>query len=146
MSNTYNGSTFKGLYIKYENIFSKELWEWLNERDQIIRMQTASDLKRPAVQPLIKFLLVKFAGRINPVKKDERFKIKQMMGHMIRQVMEENGYEHDAYNVLVNDEYDYFSKASRYKEKKKSTVNPESEESEEESKVNSLIDELSEES
>ena len=109
-------------------------------------MQTASDLKRPAVQPLTKFLLVKFAGRINPVNKDERFKIKQMMGHMIRQVMEENGYEHDAYNVLVNDEYDYFSKASRYKEKKKTSVNLNTNVGKGEENENSLIDELSKES
>ena len=146
MRNAYNGSTFKGLYIKYENIFSKELWEWLNEGDQIIRMQTASDLKRPAVQPLIKFLLVKFAGRIDPANKGERFKIKQMMGHMIRQVMEENGYEHDAYNVLVNDTHVYFSKASRYKETKTRSVNLDTKSGEGEEDGNSLIDELSKES
>ena len=120
--NVKKNNPFKGLYLKYEIQFSKRLWLWLQKKPQILRMQTASDLNRPAVQPLIKFFHHNFPEMIKFKKNKKEFdKIKQMIGHMIRMIMEDNsvGYEHHKYNISCADKTGLFNKASKYKDVKK---------------------------
>ena len=120
--NVKKTNPFKGLYLIYEEQFSRRLWNWLQKKPQILRMQTASDLNRPAVQALIKFLHYEFPKIIKLKKNKNEFnKIKQMIGHMIRMIMEDEtvGYEHSAYNVSCGDKTGLFNKASKYKDKKK---------------------------
>lgn len=64
-----------------------ELWGWLTRSDNVVRMETASYLERAAVEPLGPILAADFG---EPVAEDRH---KQMIGHMVRQVMEALGYE-----------------------------------------------------
>lgn len=64
-----------------------EIWPWLIRADNVVRMETASYLERAAVEPLGPTLVADFG---EPVADDRH---KQMIGHMVRQIMEELGYE-----------------------------------------------------
>jgi hypothetical protein len=83
-----------------------DLWDFLTHHDNIIRMQTASDLGKPAAKALTRHLLNKFGDQVR------EFRVKQMIGHMIRQILKNNGYELEQRNVKVDD--GLFNKASRY--------------------------------
>lgn len=84
------------------------LWVFLNERDNVIRMETASDLRRPAVAAVAGRLLATFGDGVRVPR------VKRMIGHMVRQVMERHGYVMDSQNVrvLVGG---LFSRGSRYR-------------------------------
>jgi hypothetical protein len=77
-------------------------------RDNVLRMETASELEQPAVAALATRLVEAFGDRI----RDRRYK--QMIGHMARQIMEHRGFVLDAQNVRVR-VGDLFSRASRYR-------------------------------
>jgi hypothetical protein len=86
----------------------QSLWAFLNERDNIIRMETATFLGRPAVEPLSPKLLERFG---NEVRRD---RVKQCLGHMVRQILEARGYQLDRQNVrIVGD--NMFASGTRYK-------------------------------
>jgi hypothetical protein len=85
----------------------KNLWEFLNRDDNIIRMETATDLGRTAAEAISKKLLEEFGDDVKVNR------VKQMIGHMIRQVMESRGYQMGSQNVKVDDKR-LFVKASRY--------------------------------
>ncbi len=85
-----------------------EIWAFLNEHDNILRMETATYLSRPAVEPLSPGLLKKFGDVIT----EDR--TKQMIGHMARQIMERLGYRLDQNGVRITCEGNMFSRASRY--------------------------------
>ena len=94
-----------------ETNLGKQLWNFLNERDNIIRMETATELKKPAVKALTTHLLCRFGDQVKEMR------VKQMIGHMVKQIMKAKEYEVDQRNVLVND--GLFNKASRYRKKYK---------------------------
>lgn len=71
------------------------LWVFLNEDETRIRMCTASDLGRPAVEAIEEQLLERFGAKVL----EDR--VKQMIGHMTRQAMEQDGYVVDAQNVKI---------------------------------------------
>lgn len=85
----------------------RELWSFLNEHETVHSMEVATDLHHPAVAGIEEALLKKFGDAVL----DDR--IKQMIGHMVRQVMERNGYVVDQNNVKLGSIP--FSKATRYK-------------------------------
>ncbi|MBK7105545.1 MAG: hypothetical protein IPH62_09700 [Ignavibacteriae bacterium] len=91
--------------------FGKDLWGFLNEHDNIIRMITASDLQRPAVEPLSEVLLSRFGKKI----KDDR--TKQMIGHMVRQIMEAYHYYYVSNNIKIRFG-SVFNRASKYSRNK----------------------------
>ncbi|MCK4295291.1 MAG: hypothetical protein KAX28_01375 [Candidatus Marinimicrobia bacterium] len=84
-----------------------DIWNFLNQKENIIRMETASELRHPALESVAGRLLKKFGEAI----KNDR--IKQMTGHMVRQIMESKGFHLDAQNVKVRFG-GLFTKASRY--------------------------------
>ena len=85
----------------------QQLWDFLSS-DQITRdMELASDLGHPAVAAIEESLLSEFDAQIL----DDR--IKQMIGHMIRQIMERGGFVIDQSNVTISSVP--FSKGTRYK-------------------------------
>jgi len=92
----------------------KRLWKLLNREDVIARMETATDLGQPALQPVEDLLLAEFGETIL----QDRFK--QMTGRMVRQIMEARGFEHDASDVRLNSVP--FYKASRYRRRDQPTV------------------------
>ncbi len=92
----------------YESENGHKIWLFLNEPENVVRMETATYLSRPAAEPLSPFLLERF-GKM--VRED---RIKQMTGHMIRQVLESNGYRIDRGNVRISREGNIFTSATRY--------------------------------
>lgn len=94
---------------EYATPVGQELWKFLNLDDVIGRMETASDLGQPALQAIEDQLLAKFGDAILA----DRYK--QMIGRMVRQVMESKGFEHVTSDVRMNSVP--FYKASRYRRK-----------------------------
>lgn len=86
-----------------------KLWDILTREANIARMETASDLGQPALKPMEDILL----AEMGPVITDHR--MKQMAGHMVRQIMEERGFVHDASDIKIASTP--FYKASRYRRK-----------------------------
>ncbi len=90
-----------------ESKTGRALWRFLIEPDNVLRMETASELERPALEALATRMNAAFGPEIH----EDR--CKQMIGHMARQVMESRGFQLDAQGIKVR--YgELFSKASRY--------------------------------
>lgn len=85
----------------------QKLWEVLNREDNVARMETASDLGQPALKPLEDILL----RELREAMVEDR--MKQMAGHMVRQIMEAHGFEHDVDGIKLASAP--FYKASRYR-------------------------------
>jgi hypothetical protein len=85
----------------------KSLWLFLNERDNVLRMETASELGRPAVEALATRLVENFRDEVD----DNR--VKRMIGHMVRQVMDKD-FEIDGPNARVRTG-NLFKRGTRYK-------------------------------
>jgi hypothetical protein len=89
----------------------RALWRFLHEPENLIRLDTASELERPALEALATRMRDSFGPEIH----GDRWK--QMIGHMTRQVMEHRGFQLDAQGIKVR--YgNLFSKASRYRRRK----------------------------
>lgn len=84
------------------------LWAFLCQPENILRMETATYLGRPAIEPLSPFLLEAFGDHVRTDR------IKQMLGHMVRQIMELRGYRLDQGNVKITRSGNIFTVASRY--------------------------------
>jgi hypothetical protein len=83
LSTTYNPGPFAR---SFERAPGPEIWEFLNRERTLGKLEAASFLNRPAVEPLASDLLEEFGSEIlqDPYK--------QMIGHMVRQIMEAHGY------------------------------------------------------
>lgn len=101
----YNSDKFSSTYANEDG---EAIWAFLCQEDNIIRMETATYLSRPAIEPLSPFLLDRFGPSIR------RDRIKQMMGHMVRQIMERQGCHLQQSNVKIARADNIFSRASRY--------------------------------
>lgn len=100
----YRPNNFSDLYATE---LGKNLWVFLNTDEMKIRMETASDLGKPAVEGAAKSLYMEFQSDV------DKLRIKQLIGHMIRQIMEGMGYQLDAQNVKIT-KNNLFKKGSRY--------------------------------
>ncbi len=85
----------------------RALWLFLNERDNLLRMETASELRRPAVEAVATRLLATFGDEVRG------HRVKRMIGHMTKQVMKHQGFELDSQNVRVRTG-ELFVRGSRY--------------------------------
>jgi hypothetical protein len=99
---------------EYQTELGQNLWRFLNRDDIVARMETATDLGQPALQAVEDQLLATFGEAILPDR------IKQMIGRMVRQVMEANGFEHVTSDVRLNSVP--FYKASRYRRRDQAMV------------------------
>jgi hypothetical protein len=86
----------------------EKLWRRINDDRTVLAMEVATKLRHPAVEPIGDDLLAEFGA---PVREN---RVKQMIGHMARQVMESRGYVLDAQRIPVRFS-ELFSTASRYK-------------------------------
>jgi hypothetical protein len=86
----------------------KRLWSFLNHKDSVIRMETATYLRRPALEGLEPQLLCEFGDGI----RGDRWK--QLLGRMARQVMEDSGYILDRSGVRIS-RGQLFTSAARYR-------------------------------
>lgn len=84
------------------------LWEYLQRPNTILAMEVATKLRRPAVEAIGNDLVEEFGDAVRENR------VKQMIGHMARQVLESRGYEPDAQRIPIR--FDgLFSTASRYR-------------------------------
>ena len=86
----------------------RELWQFLNRSDNVLRMETASELRYPAIAGIERPLVDKFGTPIRNLR------VKQMIGHMVRQIMERRGFVLDASRVNVTTG-GLFATGSRYR-------------------------------
>lgn len=106
----YNPSSF------YQRVFDtplgQALWDFLDQCSTIEGMQQVSDQERPAVE----FLEQALPNRLRQeVEGDSDVNlIKQMIGHMVRQILEGNGYTYDSSGHKVQPEGGLFASGSRY--------------------------------
>ncbi len=101
----YNPNSFKDIA---ETELGGKIWDFLNTKDSIIRLEIATRLSHPAVEGVDEELFERFGDKV----RDDR--IKQTIGHMIRQIMEYYGYNIDQQNVACRFSK-IFSRGSRYK-------------------------------
>ncbi len=85
------------------------LWHWLHEPAHVQVMEVASYLRRPAVEALSPYLVADFGPNIG------QNTTKQMIGHMIRQVLEHRGYHLDRNNVRIKRPGNVFFSGSAYR-------------------------------
>ncbi len=88
-----------GRYQKFlaDNDDAKAIWKFLNERETIIRMTTATYLKRPALEAITGQLLDRFGHCFDENQQSDKRRIdefKRLTGHMVGQVMAKHGYHH----------------------------------------------------
>jgi len=102
---TFDSGSFKDLA---NTAIGEALWEFLNTPNSLIKMETATQLKRPALEAVQLDLIELFDSII----KQDRYK--QMIGRMARQIMENLGYSMDQSGVRITSKI-LFSSATRYK-------------------------------
>jgi hypothetical protein len=101
---TYNPDKFASLYA---SPLGQRIWAFIARNEQIARLETASELGKPAVEGIEEQLLAEFRGEILADR------VKQMVGHMVRQILEQRGWVLDQADVKVQSVP--FSKAARYR-------------------------------
>ena len=101
----YNPGTFAA---PFDTDVGRGIWAFLTEESTVLRMRTASDLSRPAVEAIEEGLLEHFA------ESTLEDRTRQMIGHMVRQIMERHGYVIAQQNVKVTSGGP-FSRATRYR-------------------------------
>ncbi len=100
----YNPEKFASLY---ESEIGQRLWAFLTRPETIARLETASELGKPAVEGIEEQLLDEFREAVLADR------VKQMIGHMVRQVLQQRNWVLDQGDVKVQSVP--FIKASRYR-------------------------------
>ena len=100
----YNPERFASLFA---SPLGQRLWAFLTRPDSVARLETASELGKPAVEGIEEQLLAEFREDVLANR------VKQMVGHMVRQIMEQRDWVLDQTDVKVQSVP--FSKATRYR-------------------------------
>ena len=100
----YNPDKFASLYA---SDLGQRVWSFLTAPENVARLETASQLNKPAVEGLEEELLEEFREDILADR------VKQMVGHMVRQILEQRDWVLDQSDVKVQSVP--FSKAARYR-------------------------------
>ena len=100
----YNPEKFASLY---ETELGQRIWAFLTQAENVARLETASQLGKPAVEGIEEQLLEEFREDILADR------VKQMVGHMVRQILEQRDWVLDQTDVKVQSVP--FSKAARYR-------------------------------
>jgi hypothetical protein len=104
---TYHPGVFSTLY---DTEVGSKLWAYLNSSEAVAMMKAAAALDRPAVEALEEPLMERFGARIM----EDR--MKQMCGHMVRQIMEAEGYQVGVQNTKITNGAP-FSRGTKYRKK-----------------------------
>jgi hypothetical protein len=114
----YDPQQFRNIY---ETEFGQAIWRFLLRPDNIIRMQTATELDRAAVEPLAEGLLAEFGVEV------AEDRVKQYIGHAVRRIMEACGYQLDRQGIRIT-RMSMFTSASGYRQAGERTmfISPES--------------------
>ena len=103
---TYRAGHFERLY---RSELGQQAWAFLNRADSLTRLETASYLQRPAVEAIAPTLLERFGPAVL------EFRMKQMVGSMVRQILEAQGYYLERQHVPIPRRRRLvFSSGSRY--------------------------------
>lgn len=100
----YSPEKFASLYASE---LGQRLWAFLTQPQNVARLETASELGKPAVEGIGEQLLAEFREEVLADR------VKQMVGHMVRQILEQQGWVLDQADVKVQSVP--FSKAARYR-------------------------------
>ncbi|MCP1471942.1 hypothetical protein J3E64_003657 [Sphingobium sp. OAS761] len=100
----YNPEKFASLHA---SDLGQRIWAFLTRPDVVARLETASELSKPAVEGIEEQLLEEFREEILADR------VKQMVGHMVRQILEQRNWVLDQTDVKVQSVP--FSKAARYR-------------------------------
>jgi hypothetical protein len=92
----------------YTHHAGEKIWYWLNQDSAIAMMQTASYLRRPAIEALSPHLKRDFAAEISITA------VRRMVGHMVRQILETQGYRLNRANVRITGKDNVFAFGSAY--------------------------------
>jgi len=101
---TYSPEKFATLY---DSELGQHIWSFLTRDDNVARLETASELSKPAVEGIEEQLLAEFREEVLADR------VKQMVGHMVRQILEQRDWVLDQTDVKVQSVP--FSKATRYR-------------------------------
>lgn len=101
---SYNPEKFASLYASE---LGQRIWTFLTRPETIARLETASELSKPAVQGIEEQLLGDFREEVLADR------VKQMIGHMVRQILEQRDWVIDQGDVKVQSVP--FTKATRYR-------------------------------
>jgi hypothetical protein len=101
---TYSPEKFASLYTSE---LGQRVWAFLTRPEIVARLETASELGKPAVEGIEEQLLAEFREEILADR------VKQMVGHMVRQILEQRDWVLDQTDVKVQSVP--FSKAARYR-------------------------------
>jgi len=71
------------------------IWVFLNHHDNLIRMETATELGRAAVEAVASGLLESFGDVLH------EHRVKRMIGHMVKQILKGRGFVPETPNVRV---------------------------------------------
>ncbi len=100
----YNPEKFRSLF---ETELGQRIWAFLTQPENVARLETASQLSKPAVEGIEEHLLKEFREEVLADR------VKQMVGHMVRQIMEQRDWVLDQTDVKLQSVP--FSKAARYR-------------------------------
>jgi hypothetical protein len=102
----YAPQNFRDLF---QTDLGQAIWAFMKRPENVVRMETATYLDRAAVEPLSPGLLRMFGPEI------AEDRLKQLIGHMARQIMEAMGFQLDRTGLRITRE-SMFTTAARYKE------------------------------
>jgi hypothetical protein len=106
----YDAQNFRDLA---DTSLGQDIWAFVKRPDNLVRMETATFLERAAVEPLAPGLARHFGPEI------AQDRLKQMIGHMTRQVMNALGYEIDRQGLRITRE-SLFTSGTRYRRRDES--------------------------
>ena len=89
---TYNPEKFASLYASN---LGQRIWAFLIQPESVARLETASELSKPAVEGIEEQLLEAFREDVLADR------VKQMVGHMVRQILEQRDWVLDQSDVKV---------------------------------------------
>jgi hypothetical protein len=101
---TYSPEKFASLYTSE---LGQRIWAFVTRPEIVARLETASELGKPAVEGIEEQLLAEFREEILADR------VKQMVGHMVRQILEQRDWVLDQTDVKLQSVP--FSKAARYR-------------------------------
>ncbi|MBI1944517.1 MAG: hypothetical protein HYS27_02405 [Deltaproteobacteria bacterium] len=120
MAFLYEPGPFVGVFNEKRNK-GPALLKWLTEPDNVLRMETGSELEHPAVEAIEWRVADAFPEQLRVSRAlRPRNEVARMVGHMIRQIMEHRGFELEQEGVRLRAGFrGVFSTGARYRRKKK---------------------------
>ncbi|MBT9547122.1 MAG: hypothetical protein IV090_17150 [Candidatus Sericytochromatia bacterium] len=101
---------------RFESPFGQQLWAFLIEPQTLHTLVITSRLRHPAVEGIDEDLRLRFEKELAPLDQTDKDNYKRMIGHMIRQIMDNLGYELDSQHLKTRSPNNkLFSSGSRYR-------------------------------